>query len=94
MKILLAVLLVCFASWLALTFLVAPFVWIFAGLLLLCGYSFWAVRNTRSRLFWIYFGAAVVALGIAGRLGEGLEQILMTHPGLTERLEALRQLES
>jgi hypothetical protein len=64
MKILLAVLLVCFASWLALIFLAAPFVWICAGLLLLCGYASWAVRNTTNRLFWIYLGAAVLALGI------------------------------
>ncbi len=33
----------------------------------------------------------LVAFGITGRFGEGLEQLLITHPGLAERLRALRQ---
>jgi len=35
-----------------------------------------------------------VAFGINSRFSEGLEQLLVTHPSLTERLRALRQLES
>jgi len=36
----------------------------------------------------------LVAFGITGRFSEGLEQLLVTHPSLTERLRALRQIES
>lgn len=36
----------------------------------------------------------LVAFGITGRISEGLEQLLVTHPSLTERLRALRQFES
>lgn len=36
----------------------------------------------------------LVAFGITGRFSEGLEQLLVTHPSLTERLRALRQFES
>lgn len=36
----------------------------------------------------------LVAFGITGRFSEGLEQLLITHPSLTERLRALRQIES
>ena len=36
----------------------------------------------------------LVAFGITGRISEGLEQLLITHPSLTERLRALRQIES
>jgi heat shock protein HtpX len=36
----------------------------------------------------------LVAFGISGRLSEGLEQLLVTHPSLTERLRALRNLDS
>ena len=35
----------------------------------------------------------LVAFGISGRLSEGLEQLLVTHPSLTERLRALRNLD-
>jgi len=35
----------------------------------------------------------LVAFGITGRFGEGLEQLLVTHPSLAERLRALRQIE-
>ena len=35
----------------------------------------------------------LVAFGISGRLSEGLEQLLVTHPSLNERLRALRNLE-
>ena len=35
----------------------------------------------------------LVAFGITGRLSEGLEQLLVTHPSLTERLRALRNLD-
>jgi heat shock protein HtpX len=36
----------------------------------------------------------LVAFGITGRFSEGLGQLLITHPSLTERLRALRQIES
>lgn len=36
----------------------------------------------------------LVAFGITGRISEGLEQLLVTHPSLSERLRALRQYES
>jgi len=36
----------------------------------------------------------LVAFGISDRLSEGLEQLLVTHPSLTERLRALHNLES
>ena len=36
----------------------------------------------------------LVAFGITGRFSEGLEQYLVTHPSLNERLRALRQIES
>ena len=35
----------------------------------------------------------LVAFGITGRFSEGLEQYLVTHPSLNERLRALRQIE-
>ena len=35
----------------------------------------------------------LVTFGISGRLSEGLEQLLVTHPSLTERLRALRNLD-
>jgi heat shock protein HtpX len=36
----------------------------------------------------------LVAFGITGRFSEGLEQQLVTHPSLSERLRALRQMDS
>ncbi len=36
----------------------------------------------------------LVAFGITDRFSEGLEQLLLTHPSLSERLRALRQIKS
>lgn len=38
--------------------------------------------------------AMLLAFGITGRFSQGLEQLLITHPSLSERLRALRQIES
>lgn len=39
-------------------------------------------------------GGMLVAIGINSRLSEGLEQLLLSHPSLHERLSALHKLES
>ncbi len=70
MKVLIAALFVLLASWLALAFLAMPFVWFCVALALFCGYAATVAHRSGSRLFWIYFGAVVVAWGIAeGYLG-------------------------